>query len=144
MKVERTIQLAASPERVYELVMDPARLEDWVTIHHRLEDAPDGKLEQGSKLTQWLKLAGQKFRVRWTVVENEPCEHVVWEGSGPVASRAKVEYDFAREDHGTRFTYLNEYHLPGGPLGTLAGKTVSRLTASALDGSLQRLRSLVE
>lgn len=73
MKVERTVEIAAPPERVYEVVMDPDRLEDWVTIHHHLEDAPDGQLKQGSKLTQCLKLAGKKFNVRWTVVENDPC-----------------------------------------------------------------------
>ena len=31
MKVERTIDIAAPPERLYEVVMDPDRLEDWVT-----------------------------------------------------------------------------------------------------------------
>ena len=33
MKVERDIRIDAPPERVYEVVMDPRRLEDWVTIH---------------------------------------------------------------------------------------------------------------
>ena len=80
MKVERDIRIDAPPQRVYDVVMDPRRLEDWVTIHDHLEDAPDGALKKGSKLTQILKLAGRKFHVRWTVVENAPCERVVWEG----------------------------------------------------------------
>jgi uncharacterized protein YndB with AHSA1/START domain len=144
MKVERTVEIAAPPERLYEVVMDPDRLEDWVTIHHHLEDAPSGRLRKGSKLTQWLKLAGKKFKVRWTVVENDPCTRVVWEGRGPVASHARVVYAFEGNGGGTTFSYLNEYDLPGGALGRLAGRAVSRVTQKELEGSLQRLRSLVE
>jgi carbon monoxide dehydrogenase subunit G len=144
MKVERTVELAAPPERVYELVMDPSRLGDWVTIHHHLEGAPPERLQRGSKLTQWLRIAGQRFKVRWTVVENEPRERVVWEGKGPVATHARVEYRFTPNGDGTRFSYLNEYEFPGGPLGRLAGRTVARVTAKELDATLRRLRSLVE
>jgi carbon monoxide dehydrogenase subunit G len=144
MKVERTVEIAAPPERVYEVVMDPDRLEDWVTIHHQLEDAPNGRLKKGSKLTQVLKLAGTRFHVRWTVVENDPCVRVVWEGRGPVTSHARVVYEFEGNGDGTTFSYLNEFELPGGALGRLAGRAVSRVTQKELDGSLQRLRSLVE
>jgi carbon monoxide dehydrogenase subunit G len=144
MRVERTVQLAAPPARVYDLVMDPSRLGDWVTIHHHLEGAPPARLEHGSKLTQWLRIAGRRFKVRWTVVENEPRVRVVWEGRGPVATHALVEYRFTPNGDGTRFSYVNEYELPGGPLGWLAGRTVARVTAKELDATLRRLKSLVE
>jgi carbon monoxide dehydrogenase subunit G len=144
VKLERTVEIAAPPERVYEIVMDPDRLEDWVTIHHHLEDAPGGQLKQGSKLTQCLRLAGKKFNVRWTVVENDPCVRVVWEGRGPVASHARVVYGFKRNGDGTTFSYSNEYDLPGGAFGRLAGRAVSRVTQKELNGTLQRLKSLVE
>ena len=144
MRVERTLQIAASPETLYKVVMDPKRLADWVTIHQELEDAPRGQLRKGSKLTQALKLAGRRFKVRWTVVENDPCRHVVWEGHGPVGSQARVEYVFAPNGKGTRFSYVNEYDLPGGPLGRVAGRAVAKVTEKELEGSLRRLKSLVE
>jgi uncharacterized membrane protein len=144
MKVERTIEIDAPAKQVYDIVMDASRLGDWVTIHDHLEDAPNGRLRRGSKLTQSLRLAGRRFTVRWTVVENEPCQHVVWEGRGPVGSHARVEYSFDEDGQATRFSYMNQYDLPGGPLGRVAGHAVSRVTEKELDGSLQRLKSLVE
>jgi uncharacterized membrane protein len=144
MRVEHTTLVAAPPKRLYDVIMDPARLQDWVTIHHRLEGSPPSPLKKGSKLTQSLKLAGKKFKVHWTVVENEPCKCVLWEGRGPVASRARVEYRFKPNGDGTDFSYLNEYDLPGGALGRFAGKAVARVTQKELEGSLQRLKSLVE
>jgi uncharacterized protein YndB with AHSA1/START domain len=145
VKVERSIEIAASPERIYEVIMDPACLARWVTIHAALEDAPAGQLERGSQLTQRLQLAGRGFTVHWKVIENQPARKVVWEGRGPMRSHAGVTYELTPSDNGgTRFTYTNEFALPGGPLGRVAGPVVKRVTAGELDRSLDRLRLMVE
>ena len=145
MKVERSIEIAATPERIYAVIMDPTCLERWVTIHAALEEAPDGQLEQGSELTQRLQLAGRRFTVHWKVIENRPARKVVWEGRGPMRSHAGVTYELIPNGAGgTRFTYTNEFALPGGPLGRVAGPVVRRVTAGELDQSLDRLRLLVE
>lgn len=145
MKVERSIDISATPERIYEVIMDPACLERWVTIHSALEAAPEGRLERGSELTQKLHLAGRGFTVHWKVIENLPARRVVWEGSGPMRSHAGVTYELTPNGEGrTRFTYTNEFALPGGPLGRVAGPLVKRVTAGELDRSLDRLRAMVE
>jgi carbon monoxide dehydrogenase subunit G len=144
MKVERTIEIGVPPHRVYEVVMDPQRLQEWVTIHHSLKEAPQEELAKGSKLTQRLKLAGKKFEVRWTVVEDECPDRVVWEGKGPVRSEASVVYAFEPNGSGTRFSYTNEFKLPGGPLGEFGGRATRRYTARELDRSLERLKRLIE
>lgn len=143
VRIERTIDLPADPDAVYEVIMDPARLREWVTIHESLDDAPDGLLERGSEMTQRLHVAGRGFTVRWTVVENARPHHVVWDGRGPMHSHAGVTYELEPRDGGTRFTYMNEFALPGGPLGRIAGPVVKRATAGEVDRSLTRLRSLV-
>ena len=89
MRVERTTHIAAPPKDVYDVVMDPQKLRDWVTIHQRLEGSPRTPLQKGSELTQCLKLAGRTFKVHWDVVQNDPCEHVVWEGRGPLGSHGR-------------------------------------------------------
>jgi uncharacterized protein YndB with AHSA1/START domain len=145
VKVERTVEIAATPERIYEIIMDPTCLERWVTIHTALEDAPEGQLQRGSELTQRLHLAGRGFTVHWKVIENRPARKVVWEGSGPLRSHAGVTYELAPNgDGGTRFTYTNEFALPGGPLGRVAGPVVRKVTAGEIENSLSRLRDLVE
>lgn len=144
MNVARQIEIAVPPQQVYEVIMNPRCLEEWVTIHVGLDDAPDGSLRQGSKLTQRLKLAGRCFTVKWTVVEDEPGRRVVWNGRGPLRSKAEVVYDLQPSEAGTLFCYQNEYALPGGPLGRMAGPMVNRVTAGELSESLQRLRSMLE
>lgn len=138
------MDIDAPPEGVYRLVMDPHRLDEWVSIHDHLEDAPDGELARGSELTQCLKVAGQRFKVSWQVSEDDCPRRVVWEGHGPVRTRARVVYEFEARDGGTRFSYANEYAVPGGPAGKLAGRAVARAARREMRRSLDRLKNLLE
>lgn len=144
MKVERDVHIAAPPEEAYETVMDPSRLGDWVSIHRGFKEDPPDRLERGSKLVQRLKVAGQGFTVRWTVTEADRPDQVTWEGAGPAGTKAKVVYGFGAEDGGTRFSYVNEYELPGGAAGRMAGKAVARAAGREVDRSLGRLKALLE
>ena len=143
MKVERSIQIAAAPEEVYEVVMDPARLEDWVTVHAGVHDAP-ARLEEGSELGQSIKVAGQRFKVEWHVVKAEEPSSVEWEGRGPMGTKARVAYELDAHDGGTRFHYLNEYDFPGGPLGKLGAKAFARTAGKEADRTLEKLKGLLE
>src|ERR671917_480645 len=103
MKVERAVDIAAPPEAVYDLISDPARLGEWVTIHQYAEGAGAGELHKGDTLTQCLKLAGQKFKVRWEVVESDRPHRLVWKGRGPGRPKAQVENALTPNGKGTTF-----------------------------------------
>jgi hypothetical protein len=106
--------------------MDPCRLGDWVTLHRRLEDDPPRMLHKGSSFRQTLELAGRSFDVTWTVADERRPRLAVWEGRGPVGSRARVRYALERAEGGTRFAYENSFALPGGLLGRIAGRILGR------------------
>jgi carbon monoxide dehydrogenase subunit G len=144
MRIDASVDVDAPPETVYGLVMDPRRLDEWVSIHDSLLEAPPGELERGSRLTQCLKVAGKRFKVSWRVVEDECPARVVWEGSGPIWTKARVIYEFGERDGGTRFSYVNEYELPGGAAGRVAGRAVSRAANREMKRSLDRLKEIAE
>jgi uncharacterized protein YndB with AHSA1/START domain len=144
-KLEREIEIRASPEAVYDVLADPDCLGDWVTIQEELEEAPDGDLEPGSRLRQRMRVAGTRFRLSWTVVEAQRPSRIVWEGHGPMGSHAKAIYELSADgDGGTKFSYLNEYGLPGGPAGRLAARAILGASGREADRTLKRLKTLVE
>jgi len=143
-KLEREIHIDAAPEDVYSKLMDPDCLGDWVTIQDELLEAPDGDLEQGDELVQRCKVAGRKFKLSWTVEQAERPHKTVWKGKGPLGSKAKVTYDLAANEGGTDFTYTNEYSLPGGPIGKVAGRAVVGASGAEADRTLKRLKKLIE
>ena len=68
----------------------------------------------------------------------------MWEGRGPLHSKAKVAYEFAPNGAGTTFRYLNQFDLPLGPVGKVAGATVRRASLRETDRSIERLKQLLE
>lgn len=144
MKVERQIHLDATPEAVYDLVMDPSRLGDWVVIQDELVESPGRILEKGDRLVQRLKVAGQRFEVAWNVTRADRPTQVEWDGTGPLGTGARVAYGMTLEDSGTLFDYMNEYELPGGIAGRLAGRAVAAVAGREAEKTLERLKKLAE
>lgn len=144
-RVRTAIEIDAPPARVWEVVMDPHRLADWVTIHRRVDDVP-ARLERGSTFEQTLNLRGAHLHVVWTVVDVDPPRRAVWEGQGPAHSRASIVYELRPDgERRTIFDYTNEFRPPGGALGAVAGRVlVGGLSQREAQRSLQRLKALIE
>lgn len=144
MRVETEIDLPAPPEEVFQIVMDPGRLGEWVTAHEEIVEAPEGPLSVGSTFRQKLKVAGISFGVTWEVMEMDEPRLVAWEGTGPAGSRATTRYELEPDGDGTRFHYLNEFELPGGKLAAAAGRAIGEERGrSEAEKSLANLRDLL-
>src|SRR2546422_8958292 len=102
-RVSASIEIDAPPERVWEVVMDPSRLGEWVTIHRDEAKSSDDPLKGGSELDQVLCLRGVRFHVKWKVARAEPPRLAVWDGRGPARSKAHTAYRLEPNgDGGTR------------------------------------------
>src|SRR3954447_6657311 len=145
-EVETSIDIAAPPEEVWAMAMDPDRLEDWVTIHRRLDDHSDGRLRKGYEMEQTLCLRGVNCKIHGGLVGCDPPCRAEWRGRGPARSHAETEYRLAANDRGgTHFGYRNEFRAPLGPLRAIASRAiVGGLPRREADASLQRLKALVE
>ncbi len=97
-------------------------------------------------MEQTLCLRGASFKVKWRLAEVEDDRRAVWEGTGPMRSYARTEYDITADGNGgTRFHYLNEFKAPGGPLGAAASRVlVGGLPEREAERSLQKLKRLLE
>jgi uncharacterized protein YndB with AHSA1/START domain len=140
------IDIDAPVERVWETVMDPYRLKDWVTIHRALEDVSGGQLRKGSTMEQVLHMRGVSFHVRWTLIDVNVPSRAEWDGRGPAHSRARILYQLSGDDAGpTTFEYTNEFTPPGGRLGSVASRViVGAASEREAHNSLTRLKALVE
>lgn len=142
--VRESIDISVDPEEVWDLVMDPNRLGDWVGAHRGVSDVPERRLEAGDAFEQKMSLAGRSFKVSWKLVESERPSLAVWEADGPAGTGADVRYELSARNGGTHFDYVNEFSLPGGPLA-FVGKSIAgapaRMQAKA---SLRKLKEILE
>lgn len=145
--VTASIELRAPINRVWEVVTDPQRLPDWVTIHQAFPDGAPAALEQGTSFKQTLRVAGQDVDVTWTVETLREGEELVWQGEGPAGTTARTRYllqDLGSESPGVRFDYENEYDLPGGVIGKAVGQAAKGQASNESEASLEKLKALIE
>jgi carbon monoxide dehydrogenase subunit G len=144
--VSAKIDIDAPIERVWETVMDPQRLGDWVTIHKALSNVSDSPLRAGSTMDQSMHVRGLTFKVHWTLMTIDTPRHAEWEGGGPAHSTAIIRYELASHQEGrTSFQYTNEFKVPGGRLGKVASRVIVGATSEReAKNSLARLKALIE
>ena len=143
--VSQSIEIDAPIDRVWDLVMDPERLGEWVTIHESVFDVPEGDLEKGSRFGQRMKLKGVPLKVRWLIAELDAPNVARWEGEAAAGAKARISYQL-REDGGrTVFDYENEFDMPGGKVGKLAGRAFNAASGNReAKKSLARLKEIAE
>jgi uncharacterized protein YndB with AHSA1/START domain len=144
--VQAEIEINAPIERVWETIMDPERLGDWVTIHKSVKNVSDSPLRRGATMDQAMQVRGLTFRVHWQLVSVDPPHAAQWEGGGPAHSNALIRYELSSdESNRTRFRYTNEFHPPGGRLGNVAGRMIVGATSQReANNSLSKLKALLE
>ncbi len=127
------------------MVMDPASLGEWVTIHRKLLYADEGPPRVGFRMDQRIHMRGVNLDVHWKLIDCRPGELAVWEGRGPAHSRAHSEYILRPEDGGTRFDYRNEFRAPLGPVGAIVSRAlVGGMPEREAMRTLDRLQARLE
>lgn len=143
--VSQSIEIEAPIERVWEVVMDPERLGDWVTIHDSVSDVPAGDLKKGSRFQQEMKLKKVPLKVRWEVVECEAPRKATWNGEAAAGAKAQIVYALSEQDGRTTFDYQNEFELPAGKVGKLAANAFNAMTGDReAKKTLANLKELIE
>ncbi len=144
--VHAQTEINAPAHRVWDVIMDPKRLKDWVTIHRSVRDVSDYPMRKGSTMEQVLNIRGVSFHVHWTLTAVTAPQHAEWEGQGPAHSLARIIYQLSgHEDGPTQFEYTNTFAPPGGKLGHVASRFIVGATSEReANNSLARLKALLE
>ena len=144
--VQAEIIIDAPIERVWETIMDPERLADWVTIHKSVAKASPTPLSEGATMHQTMQVRGLTFKVHWELISVDAPHQAQWEGGGPARSTAMIRYQLSSQEDGqTLFRYSNEFKPPGGRLGSVAGRVIVGATSQReANNSLSRLKTMLE
>jgi uncharacterized protein YndB with AHSA1/START domain len=144
--VRVAIDIDAPIERVWETIMAPGRLKDWVTIHKSVSKVSDPPGAPGATMDQVLVIRGVSFKVHWKLSDVSAPTTAQWEGRGPARSLARIRYELTAKDEGkTRFEYTNEFNPPGGMLGNVASRVVvGAASEREANNSLSALKKLLE
>jgi uncharacterized membrane protein len=144
--IERRIDIAASAERIWDLLQDVRRLPEYSASTVEVRDAPDRLTAVGQEYSQVGRLLGVTMTSRWRVVAIDPGRLLSSEGSLAPGVRYRLTQRLdALSDSRTRLSVEIVYSVPGGRLGRLAARSgVEARAAREAEAVLASIRATVE
>lgn len=136
--VTKSVEIAAPQAEAFAVATDPARFQEWLTVHNGWPDGVPPSVEPGDTFRQGVKIMGMPADVGWTVEALEPGSKLVLRGAGPLsmALRTTITAD------GKTVSY--EAGFFGGGVQGPMGDMVTQKAGVEIDASLARLKALVE
>ncbi|WP_270889519.1 SRPBCC family protein [Pedococcus sp. 5OH_020] len=122
MEHSTVVDIAASPQRVWQVLTDVERWPDWTRSVRWVRRLEEGPLRTGSR----AKISQPRLpTVDWTVIDLEPEEGFTWVSTGP-GSKATARHWIQPLPGGGSTVRLSVEQ--SGPLGVLVGRLYSGLT----------------
>ncbi len=141
--IRKSIDIAASPDKVFEFVTNASTQPEWTTFIKNVEiTSGDGKSE-GTTDRCLFKLGprAQNLDAKWTEYD-WPRSFARKATSGP---EMEGRMTFEPKDDGTYVEWIVDYRPPMGPLGALIDALfMNRLFQNEMEESLESLKARLE
>ena len=145
MEVHQSIEVAAPPERIWPLLVEPDNVLKWYPTLRRFQYEDAGQRGPGARVYAEEKASGMLMKLHFVIsdwVENRALSLHMTSGTGVKGydQRWTVEPLPA----GSRFTFEEHVRLPYGVLGRLIGKVGQRNSEGHVREMLAKLKALAE
>ena len=121
MKVQRSIEIAATPEKIWPLLIEPERIMEWFTLLEKFEYTGDKRSGVGTTFYYEEKSTGGLMKLNYLVtewVENEKLAFSVTSGS---LKKDDQVWSIEAIPPGSRFTMFEDLEMPMGIIGKIIG-----------------------
>lgn len=144
-KIDRSIEVNASPEQAFTLLTDLDLLPTWSTITVETHGTPRQPIEAGDTFAQTLRVLGRNLEARWEVTELDRPRKVAYSSEAPGGGLLRMVQTVQATSEGTRIDMELDYELPGGLVGELFDSAYAeRRNERELEHSLHNLKELAE
>lgn len=136
-----SLEIPASQDKVWALLSDPSRFEEWLTVHTKWKDEPPTSLSQGTQMTEVVSIMGMPNTITWTTDEYDAPRSMKISGTGMAG--AKVSFTLSVAEAGESSVATIDAEFISQMMVGAIGAAVERTAAKELDQSLANLAALV-
>jgi len=145
MEVHQSIEVAAPPERIWPLLVEPDNVMKWYPTLRRYEYEDAKQRGPGARVYAEEKASGMLMKLHFEItdwVENRALAlHMV---SGTGVKGYDQRWTVEPLPAGSRFSFEEHVELPFGALGRLMGKVGQRSSEGHVREMLAKLKALAE
>ena len=145
MKVQKSIEINASPEKIWPYFVEPEKVLRWCITYKRFEYTGDQRSGAGTPLYIEEQAGGGLTKMQFKVTEwEEDAKLALQMVSGASYKSYRQELILEPIQAGSRFTFMEEIILPYGIIGKLIGIFAERMSSETVDKMFTKLKALVE
>ena len=143
MKVQRSIVIAAPPEKIWPFLIEPEKIVKWFNLLQKFEYTGDKRGGVGTTFYYEEKSGGQLMKLNYVVTEWVENEKFVFKmTSGTSVKSYEQRWTLEPTPSGSTFTFMEEVELPFGIIGKLIGAVIRRSSEAHVKQMLTALKSL--
>jgi carbon monoxide dehydrogenase subunit G len=140
-KANASIEIAASQDKVWAIISDPSRFEEWLSVHTKWKQAPPATLSQGATMSEVLTIMGMANTIDFTVEEYDAPNSTKFSGTGMAG--AKISFTLTVEANGADASVasVDAEFISQMMVGAIGG-AIERASTKELVASLEKLAAL--
>jgi len=140
-KANASIEIAASQDKVWAIISDPSRFEEWLSVHTKWKEAPPATLSKGATMAEVLTIMGMANTINFTVEEYDAPNSTKFSGTGMAG--AKISFTLSVEPTGDDAcaASVDAEFISQMMVGAIGG-AIERASTKELTASLEKLAAL--
>jgi len=145
MRVQRSIEIAAPPEKIWPFLVEPERILKWCITFEKFEYTSDQRSGIGTPFYLEERAAGRLMKLNFAVTEWLRNKRLGFSmTSGDFVKAYEQTWTVEATPSGSRFTFREEIEFPYGMIGKILGLFGRRRSGAIVGEMLARLKRLAE
>ncbi len=145
MRVQRSIEIAAPPEKIWPFLVEPDKILKWFYLLQEFEYTSEQRSSVGTTFYYEEKSAGRLMKLHYRItewVENKRLAFIMT--SGPLKKNDQI-WSIEATPSGSRFALIEDIEMPWGIIGKIMEALfVGSIVGKHLDEMLGNLKGLAE
>ena len=145
MKVQKAIEINATPERIWPFFIEPEKILLWYSTFRKFEYAGDQHSGVGTRIYTEEQAGGPLMKVLYEATEwKEAVKLDLRMVSGSGVKSYRLIWELEAIPSGSRFTFTEEVELPFGVIGKLIGLLGQGMSEKTVGKIQLKLKALAE
>ncbi|WP_100461564.1 type II toxin-antitoxin system Rv0910 family toxin [Mycobacteroides abscessus] len=137
-----TREFPASQDKVWAVISDPTRFEEWLTLHTKWKEAPPAQLSKGATMAEVLTIMGMANTINFTIDEYDAPNTTKFSGTGMAGAKITFTLTVEPKGDGASIATLDAEFVSQMMVGAIGG-AIERASTKELEASLDKLATLV-
>jgi len=145
MRVQRSIEIAAPPEKIWPFLIEPEKIMKWFNLLQKFEYTSDKRSGAGTPFYYEEKSGGRLMKLNFVVTEWVENERLAFRmTSGNFLKSYEQRWTIEATPPGSWFTYMEDIKLPYGIIGKILGLFAWFSSQATVKKMVGKLKSLTE